>query len=528
MNGQLSEHPLAELIREIVSAKLSGALRLRRGRVKAVVYALRGEVVYARSNLRAHRLIACAPRSGVSAVEKLAGALTEMMDDAEAAGALAAAGASEREMADLRSFQSTDVMRPFLVWVDGEWAFDARARPAEEQRATINLDGLLLEGARRLPPDFAAARLADDEEMISPANAPPPDLQLLPVEGFVLSRVEGPVRLADLVAVSGLPEGQTRQAAYALALCRLLARDRWPEALTGEAAQGHAAQSPANFDDEYDAARAKPKSAAKSKGAAEPETAAAGAAEEPDPRAEMRELLARVYDADYFQILGVPRAAAAAEIKRAYYALARRFHPDRFRQVVGDSERAEIETAFALVTKAYETLQDADDRATYENRLPPESARKSSPPRSPVAFSTERVAAAKDVAKVLADPAAAPQYRAEESFQQGLAATERGDEDGARAYFGEAVRLAPQQARYHAFYGRTLMREAATRRQAESELQAAAKLDPENASYHVALAELYRSLSLQRRAEGELNRALVLDPDNAAARRMLAQMKGQG
>jgi curved DNA-binding protein CbpA len=237
----------------------------------------------------------------------------------------------------------------------------------------------------------------------------------------------------------------------------------------------------------------------------------------------MHELLARVYDANYFQILGVPRAATAAEIKRAYYGLAKRFHPDRFRQVVGDSERVEIETAFALVTKAYETLQDPADRATYESRLPAESAQAPSVFRPPARPAPQR--AAKDAAKQQADPTVASGYRAEENFQQGLAALDRNDTDGARLFFGEAVRLAPQQARYHAFYGRSLMREAATRRQAESELQAAARLDPGNASYRVALAELYNSLHLPRRAEGELARALSIDPDNAAARQMLVQMK---
>src|SRR5690242_15939111 len=56
MEGQLSEHPLAELIREGINAKLSGALRLTRERVKVAVYLAEGAVIFAASNLRAHRL----------------------------------------------------------------------------------------------------------------------------------------------------------------------------------------------------------------------------------------------------------------------------------------------------------------------------------------------------------------------------------------------------------------------------------------------------------------------------------------
>ena len=56
MNGQLSEHPLAELISEIAAKNLSGALRITRGRVKAVVYFEAGTLTYATANLRAYRL----------------------------------------------------------------------------------------------------------------------------------------------------------------------------------------------------------------------------------------------------------------------------------------------------------------------------------------------------------------------------------------------------------------------------------------------------------------------------------------
>ena len=45
MNGQLSEHPLAELISEIAAKNLSGALRITRERVKAVVYDYAADLV---------------------------------------------------------------------------------------------------------------------------------------------------------------------------------------------------------------------------------------------------------------------------------------------------------------------------------------------------------------------------------------------------------------------------------------------------------------------------------------------------
>src|SRR5678816_252124 len=56
MNGQLSEQPLAELIREISAQSLGGRLSLEHDRVKVVSYFEDGKLVYAASNLRTLRL----------------------------------------------------------------------------------------------------------------------------------------------------------------------------------------------------------------------------------------------------------------------------------------------------------------------------------------------------------------------------------------------------------------------------------------------------------------------------------------
>src|SRR4030095_13559092 len=56
MNGQLSEQPLTELIREISSKSLGGRLRLEHDRVHVVVYFENGNIGYAASNLKTLRL----------------------------------------------------------------------------------------------------------------------------------------------------------------------------------------------------------------------------------------------------------------------------------------------------------------------------------------------------------------------------------------------------------------------------------------------------------------------------------------
>jgi curved DNA-binding protein CbpA len=527
MNGRLSEHPLIELLREINDAGLSGALRLARERVKAVVYAERGEIVFARSNLRAHRLAECARRSNLVAAARLSNVLTEMMSDAEAAAALIKSGAlNEDGLTRLRAWQVLDTLRSLLPLTDGEWNFDPRARLADDERVRFDLRQLLLEGARHLPAGFAAGRFNDYAELISPATAQPVHLQLLPAEAFILSRADAPAPLGELLALSGMPEAETLHATYALALCGFLARAKWRRVLgTNARAQDATTGVHAANDDGAGETLTAGTVATNESGVPDAPTQKEVSAE-PDPRAEIEALVALVGANDYYEMLGVARDAGVPDVKRAYYALARRFHPDRFRRAADADTLARVEDAFAEIAHAYETLRDPRARATYDSKL---GAHVVAPATSGAAKSRRgtRVGDEKYQPRHQASPESTPQYRAEESFQRGLVALQGGNAAGAALHFGEAVRLSPQQARYHALYGRALTASAQTRRQAETELRAAITLDPRNAAYHVALAELYDAVGLPRRAEGELERALSLDPQHAAARQMLERMKGK-
>jgi curved DNA-binding protein len=62
---------------------------------------------------------------------------------------------------------------------------------------------------------------------------------------------------------------------------------------------------------------------------------------------------------DYYEILGLTRAADADEIKRAYRKLARKFHPDV-------SKEKNAEEKFKEVQEAYEVLRDSEKRAAYD------------------------------------------------------------------------------------------------------------------------------------------------------------------
>jgi molecular chaperone DnaJ len=63
---------------------------------------------------------------------------------------------------------------------------------------------------------------------------------------------------------------------------------------------------------------------------------------------------------DYYEVLGVSRAASDAEIKKAFRRLARELHPDV------NSHDPQAEDKFKEAAEAYEVLSDSDRRATYD------------------------------------------------------------------------------------------------------------------------------------------------------------------
>ncbi|HKE91701.1 MAG TPA: DnaJ domain-containing protein, partial [Gemmatimonadales bacterium] len=62
---------------------------------------------------------------------------------------------------------------------------------------------------------------------------------------------------------------------------------------------------------------------------------------------------------NYYDVLGVPRDASEAAIKKAYRKLAMESHPDR-------NKESGAEERFKEIAEAYEVLHDPEQRAAYD------------------------------------------------------------------------------------------------------------------------------------------------------------------
>jgi len=498
MNGQLSEHPLAELISEIAAKGFSGALRIERERVKAVVYFEDGALVYAASNLRVHRLVEHLRQQGLTIMPA-----HESLADVALAEALVSAGLVTRpRLNDILVEHVTNIVRVALLWADGSWTFDGRAHANQFLQAKVPTRQLLLEATRRIEMRFAGSRFPGGNETLYPVPDAANSLILVPAEAFLLSRVDAPISVANLIALSGLREAEAIQGIYGLTLAGVLKRECGPLAF-----------------------RTAPPQPVKSKAAATklPEAAREEekvAAPKADPRRELDAFLERLAQAsNHYEVLNVPISADLAEIKRMYHTIARNFHPDRFHDLAGTNTHIRLQSSFARITQAYEVLTSTEQRSIYDGNL--QALRRVREAHETKSRASE---AATEGAADQSENGNNVAQLAEKRFQEGAVALQQGQTGAATSCFSAAARLAPNEAKYRAYFGRALAANPKTQRLAEAELQAAVKLDPGNASYHLMLAVLYRNLGFPRRAVTEVERALVIDPQNSHAQQLLSSL----
>lgn len=492
MNGQLSEHPLGELIRELCEKGLSGSLRLQQERSKVVVYLEDGRVIYAASNVRRLRLAEYLKKHQLVTEAELT-SFVDKNSDLALAAALSEAGIVRPEiMQAVIANVVSDVLHTAMFWTEGTWSFEGKARLNDSIRLEMSTTKLLLESARKAHTNFAEKRFPNPHEVIAKGVCNTIDA-LTPTEGFLLSRVEADITVGELVAVSGLCQADAMRAIYGLALGGYLKRERWQTVLRAQT------QPPSTKRDTVPVVASPP---------VEPQRT-----QEDD----LKDFLDRMDSAaNFYDVLNVGSNTPAAEVKQQYYALARKYHPDRFRGIGESMLHVRLESAFARVTQAYETLMDSSRRTAYDTKLTAIESKDRFARTTPKATGTVPDSTRQTFAS---------DYQAENSFTEGLAALEQGQIKIAVGLLAAAARAVPNESRYRAYYGRALAANSKTRHSAEVELQAAIRLEPSNAAYRVMLAELYRDLGFSKRAQGEAKRALGIEPGNAPAKELLKNLK---
>jgi curved DNA-binding protein CbpA len=189
---------------------------------------------------------------------------------------------------------------------------------------------------------------------------------LSPTDGFVLSRVDGIVTEKDILAATGLPDDQVYGSLAKLEALGLITFDGPRSPTPASSGAVAAAEAHVTSSTQLRAAPARPEPPLTPE-----EEVALG--EEVELDVEIRRRVLVMYrglqSLDHYALLGVASTADRKELKRAYFDLAAKFHPDKyFRKKLG-TFKLRMEAIFGRITQAHDTLTSREARAEYDAYL---------------------------------------------------------------------------------------------------------------------------------------------------------------
>ena len=510
MNGSLSEGVLPSILRELYVGRKTGVLHFVRGEERRGLHFRNGHIVRGESSVAVEHLGETLVRHGLLSAPDLQRATAEVVRSGKRLGiVLQEMGLLDKErMEDGLALQVREMLNTAFAWTDGTYVFEEQPAQAGDQQdldLTLKLSTgeLILEAVRRVQdPDVVRYALGSVDRILGHSNDPLLRFQRInftPTDGFILSRIDGTHAAREIIQMSPTDPEETERSLFGL-LC------------TGVV--------------EYLALPPKPAPAPTGRRAAPPgavrpapplppptpeETEARKALEA--RRQEVLEAYEELKTRTHFETLGIPKASNEAQVKEAYFRLARKFHPDTHHDPSLADLRDKIEAIFIRLGEAYDVLRDRNKRASYESDLASRAA------RTPVgAFATAAPAPALDPAaetRVAEESIRkAERYLLEEKFWDAIQLLE------------PAIRVAGGQwkARGQLALARAYLKNPHWLKRAEEQLQAIVKEAPQNAEAYFLLGTLYLQGGLRSRATSMFRKALEAKPDHEQAASALAAL----
>jgi curved DNA-binding protein CbpA len=198
---------------------------------------------------------------------------------------------------------------------------------------------------------------------------------------------------------------------------------------------------------------------------------------------------------NYYQILRVSPTASPEEIKKAYFLLAKLYHPDRFAKNAPPDLIKKAQRVFVKITKAYQTLIDSEKRKKYD----------ASPKEEKIDQSKE----------------------AELKFRKAKALYRQGKYREAISFAKEATRYKKDKGNYYLLLALCQSKIPAFRKNAEENFIEAIRLEPWNPECYVGLGLLYKSENMLIRASKQFEKALSIDSEHPIAKKELELIKGK-
>ncbi len=472
--GPLAETPFARLLHNLYTLKATGLLYLEREGAKKVIYIREGYPIFVRSNLVRECLGQMLARTGRLTAEQCA----ESLNRAKESGRLQGTVLVEMDLLtpqDLQRALKTQVFEKVLEvfsWTDGVYRFNLGKSFKQGITAiTLSPAALILHGIRRYYHEnrIREILLAHRNRYLSQAENPHyrfQEMELSARDARLFAKCRGDRTLEELAAEKPLIRREAELLLAALLIAGMVKSTPTP--------------APTEADD------------ARSAG----EETTSGAL-----RYRFLNDYRRMMSQNYFELFNVPPDSSRETVRKAYFTLARKYHPDHFFQKnLSPDFQKKISELFQRINEAHGVLTDPKRRAEYLKAL-----------ENPAPETT--TAAAADI------------LQAEVAYQKGTVLLRQGQFRRALESLGWAIKLCPDEPEYLTHYAWALHKahpdDAGKTFEARSTLLHSADLDPRLDLTHLYLGSLHKMEGRDKEAERSFENAIQCNPNCTEALREL-------
>jgi DNA-binding response OmpR family regulator/tetratricopeptide (TPR) repeat protein len=473
VSGSLDKTEFPQLLHRFYQHKATGLLHVQKGSAKKVIYLKKGYPIFARSNI----LGECLGRMLVKNDVITQVDCDQSVENSKSSGRLQGTELIEmglltpQDLHDALKQQVTEKLLNIFAWTEGRYRFvpqeDFRKNVTniELSPAALTLEGIKKYWSREQVEEYLRPHLTDYPKQVENPLYLFQEIGLSRRGEEVFAKCLGDLTLEAILEQHPLSKREVQQLMAALLIVEMLVP-----------------QTTASQPD--DDARARRK---------------ADRPIDSELRKQILEDYKRIMPADYFTALDIAHKSDSATVRRAYYALAKQYHPDRFlgRGLSNDMEN-KVNEIFGHITQAYTVLSNPTTRSDYRDEL-------KHGPETKI-----------DVNQVI---------EAETAFQQGRALLKVRQYREAMAKLKVSIELSPEEPEYLTSYAWSAFKSSPEnvgfQNQALEILLASRELNPGLEETHLYLGYVYQALNKERQSEKSFEMAVQANPGCTEALREL-------
>ncbi|MDH3961543.1 MAG: DUF4388 domain-containing protein [Desulfuromonadales bacterium] len=474
IEGTLSETAFPRILHNLYSLRATGLLHLENTNLKKVVYIRNGYPIFVRSNLVREFLGQRLVRTGLLSDEALAESLEASKQRNQRHGmALVEMGLlNPNQLNDALRNQVLDKLLDIFSWPEGKYRF-VQAREFKQGITSIDLSpaNLILQGLRDHANRDQVLKILEPhlEHYLQQAENPLyrfQDIQLSVNEQRILASCQGNETLSEILKRHLLSRKEAEPLLAALLTTGILV------------------------------ARMESKEPKEEEGCDETELTRA-----------RRESFLKEYtwmmEQDYFTLLGVSESDSREQVRKSFYNMVKKYHPDRFfEQNALPDLKDKVNALFQHISDAHETLSDANAKTRYLNDRQGE--------KNSSTTSLESI------------------LQAETAFQKGIIFFRVKKYNQAQKAFAEALEICPNEAEYLMYqtWSAYKFNPKATDViiNARKNLLRAIELNPKLSLAHLFLGYLCKDEGNEKTARRHFEKAIQCNPNCTEALREIRLM----